>query len=190
MLDKVLRHPLFITIISFFLGSVIYDSLSQKKTREETKLQKKIEFLDQTGVLLNNTLSCVYGVIYDEDVDSNDIENINAEIGNMADNTMRVKIKSEAYLTNKKFYDDYQEIMDELDDISGHLKLINDHRFNETDLKYINERIKVLEEKKWMIPADTITEKESPYKELDIWTNAVWNKSERILSDELGKAID
>jgi len=185
----ILKHPLLITLISVIIGSGLFNYLTEKRARENARVQQEIEFINETANQINAAIINVYGIIHSDSISSYDIETVDSAIGGLDDNRMNVKIKSMAYFSDTSFYDNYISIQEELDDMSRYLESVQNNSFDSIkDLSYIKTRILSLQNE-WKLNPVTKTEHESPFKELYIWTELIEDRTESILSDALKKSI-
>jgi len=190
IVKPVLRHPLFTAMTSILVGSLIVNIILQNRDRDDATFQLKVGLLEESGNLINNVLTREYGIIASEAVDENDIDGLDSLIGLLYKNRMRVKIRDKAYFNNESFYSNYDEILIELNAIDADLTRLQQNKFDTAaQIKTIHTYIDTLQKRWNIMPDSSDSGLGTPYRELNIWTGMVWDKTEQTLSTELDKAI-
>ncbi len=185
MVLKILSHPLFVTVVSVLLASGLFKQIDDAKEQERLRSELRVQFLEDTGNLFNNTLSTCFTEIRTPDESPTIMTDFIKYREAMYDSRLVVVMKSRALLDDPQFAKDYDEVTFELTYIGDELTNIKHGEATQTSINKISQRIKICENR-WHLQTKYV-DLPQPYYECYGWAECVWLHCQDLLTARLQK---
>jgi len=134
-LNTVLRHPVFVALVSIVVGTGLFDFISYRRSRRDAMRQQAIEFIDQISAALNAALSSLYRVNGDRfllqtrEAGVADPVSVDSRVHDLFKLRIPMQVKSIVYLGGGDFAVTYTDLVRELESI---LKALRDDKPKKT----------------------------------------------------------
>ncbi|MCY7321555.1 MAG: hypothetical protein LH660_07085 [Phormidesmis sp. CAN_BIN36] len=189
-MDKLLTflsQPIIITLLSLLIGSYLFALLAERRAKREKIREKAIQLIEEVGNDLNAVFSRIIGRVRLGNFNIEKDSPLNEKRGLLFTKRFSVRIKSEAYLKNKDFWQKYDYLVFEIDKIITVMRSITELADAQKIVQEIREHQQRLFHE-WTIDEERYKHKpnaSSPSDELEVWHRMIWDRAVWLLSTNL-----
>lgn len=177
-------HPFVISIATVLVGSFFLTQYFKRKEMRQRKRNDAIKTTEEVCALLNESLSCLFWQIRDEQSTIN--TNINSALINAFAFRLKFRVKVNIYLKDEKIWKDYDIIIREIYKLCREIyyqKLFNGDKI------LISQHINELKGQWEILDNYTCEPLKSPFDLYFEWNQVVWYKTKKFAADLFAKSI-
>jgi hypothetical protein len=182
-----LNQPIVVTLITLSIGSYLLNVIAGRRSRKDKLRDKAIEFLTQTSNDINSVVSTMYGHLegYGSESDLKLVE----DFTRLYAKRMSVQIGSQAYLNSEEFYQQYDRLLRELEELAFYLARDQEQDSSEQIISQIQESRNRLG-KAWPIENETQqVPANEPADELMLWMDMILHRTTHLFANNLRSVI-
>lgn len=180
----IINSPIFIVIVS----GVILKIITDKRDKRDRLREQQVKFIEEVGETLHRIFPILFGEIQRKNFSKERQEEIEKLRYELFETRFTVYVKNKAYFNCNEFSKEYEDIIWELDEIITHLfKCKPTPKSSDKIIKKISNNIKKTSSSLTPIQKKSvqINEDSDIFEALDAWTNVVWFRSRKLLSETL-----
>ncbi len=173
-------------LIQVFVGAGLLGKLSQVRDEKKARQDEAIKFVEEIADLLNSALTQLFIIVKGKKYEN--LPQLDELTGILFKKRMSVRVRSKAILKSDDFWKEYDVLIRQI----VYCHSIIDNFYKHNDVKITKEEIRekiinlsILEKTDQF----TSMELEIPWKELLVWSEYLWQGSDRLLSLSLKSAI-
>jgi hypothetical protein len=140
------NQPFILTLLSLAIGGFLLGMLSDRRARKDKIRDKAIELLTEIGENINEVSSRLYTPIRREEPLSQPHRILDERVGILLSQRMGIRVRSEAYLKSKGFYEKYELLIWQLYRIRNTLETISKEHDPNQVAAQVQKRIDFLRE--------------------------------------------
>lgn len=118
-LPRAFRHPVFVAFFSVILGTWLFGVYTNWQARADSRREKSIAFLEETGKGLNSVLTDIFLCTQNKKAPTSD--SLSRSCNDLFRQRLAVAIKSKAFLESTTFSDEYDGLVQDIEKISDAL---------------------------------------------------------------------
>ncbi|TAN35480.1 MAG: hypothetical protein EPN23_11085 [Verrucomicrobia bacterium] len=137
------KHPAVLLV----LGGLVFKIYTDDRIRQAQILDKRIEFLDSTGKILNKVFPLLFSFVRNIELSEDKIKALDDAILSLFQERFSLKVKSVVYFGNNLYSDRYEELCWGISNIFSLLSSLNKkrHKWNNEDPYDITDEINKVE---------------------------------------------
>jgi hypothetical protein len=197
-------------VLTLSIGGYLLTRLGERRAKSSKNLEEAIKFVDEVGKDINSALTTMFQYIrhgnfkgrnisqtekhkIDEDREKL-FSQLQEKVPTLFAKRLSVKIRSDAFLGSSDFYDGYDALIQEIEQILNLLGRIRSSTplSSDTVRGYISEANRKKDRSACELPSKpeyTYRNLEQPFKELNDWTEVVWARTVYLLASALKKLL-
>ncbi|MDX6383468.1 MAG: hypothetical protein QOK48_1041 [Blastocatellia bacterium] len=180
-----LSKPIVLTLVTLTLGSYLFTKLTERRSKREKIREKALQLLEDVGSDLNGVISLMYRHIRTGNFKISDDSPIFEKRGALFAKRFSVRIRSKVFLESEDFWYRYGQLTFEIDKIVKFMASIPEQADREKIINTINDKQKKFAEAWPCEERLTHSNYAPPAKQLVIWVDMVWDRSNWLISTNL-----
>jgi hypothetical protein len=173
-------------ILQVLIGAGLLGSWSRKRDDQKARQDEIIRFVNDTADLLNGSLSKLFGCIRRSNF--SDLSGLNESTGALFEKRMSIRVRSRVLLDSEEFSRELDILIWQISHCRDAIHNYGLSKNNEAIQQLIHEKINNLSALDH-IKISTNTKLESPWNDLLLWAECIWQHSDYLLSRVLEVAL-